>query len=220
MSTLIACAHESDGLYAACQSTLPMILKIFSESSPDIQPIISLGLPRVIMPARNLLTRPILHVYESNPMDPFNTEDYQGKGSSWGYKRWAGAQLEECGWEDYQFHFDNVREAVYDLGIHRNPYLMLLDTCNINTLREFRQDLKRRGFFVHPHSIVMFNTQPERCALNQSEHGTPAHRAAQDLFDYPVLLEEVKYRARGMKQPLRTLSFYTGSRIVPRYIKR
>lgn len=193
-------------MYLSSREVLEEVVRRMVEVQPEHQPIISLGIPRMILPCREMFPNPDLYVYELNPESAFNCQDRQNHED---YRAYVNRVLGESGWSA-TVRCDDLKWRVFSHRLDEVPHLLLLDTCNINTLQGARDRVKSQMRGLHPASVVLFNTLPERSNLLTAEHGTPAQRAARDLFTEPRLLSEVQYRGRGTNSRPRTLSFYTG----------
>lgn len=210
MPSLLTCS-ETDPMYLSSVEVMKAIMRRMREYSPAYQPIISLGVPKILLPLRWFFNNPLLYVYEMNPGEAFNCQELRQLGKKVQYRDWVSQELKPIGWENVVVRHSDLKYAVHEHPLDRTPHLMLLDTCNIGTISETRMKIKSRFGSVHPHSVVMFNTQPNRSTVDCTKYGTPSERAARDLFENPRLLAEVQYEARGTKRVLRTLSFYTGA---------
>lgn len=192
-----------DAQYVATKPFLGHLLRTWRALLPFPNPqTISLGCPKIILPHQKILDGGRIHIYEWNPLNPFNRGPFRNVAD---YVQSVSKECAEWGWNHVQVHTLGVEHAVSRRALDTIPVLLLLDTCNITSLTPFMTALIRKGGLC-PQSVVMLNTDERRNPLT-------AQRYAGRFFLSPQCLASVEYIARGQRRT-RTLSFYTGDDVL------
>ncbi len=164
-----------DAQYVATKPFLGNLLRTWRSLFPSYCPqTISLGCPKIILPHQKILNGVPLHIYEWNPLNPFNRGPFRNTGE---YVKSVSEECAEWGWEHVQVHTLGVEHAVSSKALRTTPTLLLLDTCNITSLTPFMSALIRGGGLC-PQSVVMLNTDERRNPLT-------AQRYAERFFRSP-----------------------------------